>query len=568
VTRAGLGAALALAMLAATGPAAAQSSSGTGLRPGENRPALPEFLPSQPTEPLGPPPAPPPSPGPQGVGPTVVVSAFRFVGNTVIPTAELEALAAPYVSRPITAEDLEQLRVAITQLYIGRGYINSGAVLPDQQVGNGTVTYRIVEGRLSRIDIAGQGGLDPDYIRDRLKLGAGPPLNVNELGDRFRILLQDPLIAQLNGRLGPGVEPGDAALDVAVERATPYTSTLFIDNHRPPSVGAFEQGGSGTVRNLTGWGDWLTLDYSRTEGLDDVSLAGAVPVTPWDTLLHARGEYVHSRLIQQPFDQLDIEGDSWTAELGVRQPVYRTPETELALDLTMARRHSGSSLLGEPFDFTPATKNGNQDFWVLRFAQELTDRSPDQVIAFRSTMSFGFDMLGSTNTGFEPDSQFFAWLGQLQAARRLPFRDIELVLRADAQLANSPLPPIEQFAIGGAYSVRGYLENQFVSDNGLDASIEARIPVLDFTVPLLGEPLESHLRLAPFFDWGTSWSDQGGFGNRQEIYSVGIGLLWTVTRWLDASLYYGYALKPVTQKDQGNDLQAHGISFRVAFTPF
>ena len=65
-------------------------------------------------------------------GDPITVSQFSFTGNQEISTAELEDMAAPYTGRTIEVEDLELLRQQISQAYIERGYINSGAVIDDQ----------------------------------------------------------------------------------------------------------------------------------------------------------------------------------------------------------------------------------------------------------------------------------------------------------------------------------------------------------------------------------------------------------------------------------------------------
>jgi hemolysin activation/secretion protein len=56
--------------------------------------------------------------------------------------------------------------------------------------------------------------------------------------------------------------------------------------------------------------------------------------------------------------------------------------------------------------------------------------------------------------------------------------DTEILFRTDLQLANNPLLPLEQLAVGGRYTVRGYQENQLVRDNGVIAQLEARVPVV------------------------------------------------------------------------------------------
>src|SRR5687768_9448833 len=73
----------------------------------------------------------------------IIVREFRFDGNTVYSDEVLSQVTAPYVNRPVTLDDLEEARRAITLKYVTNGYVNSGAVLPDQSVRDGIVTYRI-----------------------------------------------------------------------------------------------------------------------------------------------------------------------------------------------------------------------------------------------------------------------------------------------------------------------------------------------------------------------------------------------------------------------------------------
>jgi hemolysin activation/secretion protein len=88
-----------------------------------------------------------------------------------------------------------------------------------------------------------------------------------------------------------------------------------------------------------------------------------------------------------------------------------------------------------------------------------------QVLAFRSRFSVGMDLLDATNnrvTKDDPDAHFFAWLGQAQWVRRIDPMGIEFLSSLALQISNDSLFPLEQFAVGGRYSVRGYRENTLV----------------------------------------------------------------------------------------------------------
>jgi hemolysin activation/secretion protein len=123
------------------------------LGPREPRPQLPEFI--RPAEPGLELPPPPRQRAPRlSQEPALFLRGVRFDGNTVLPEQELARIAADFVGRQVSADDLQELRYRLTERYIESGYINSGAVLPDQDVVDGIITYRIIEGQLSGIAVS------------------------------------------------------------------------------------------------------------------------------------------------------------------------------------------------------------------------------------------------------------------------------------------------------------------------------------------------------------------------------------------------------------------------------
>src|SRR5437879_4727052 len=109
------------------------------MRPGPVEPTFPtpQEPPLRPYPELPPVPLPPSEERERLPVPHVFVRQIRVTGSTVFSEQELAAVTAPYVNRSVTSEDLEALWLALTRLYINKGYINSGAILPDQTVSGG-----------------------------------------------------------------------------------------------------------------------------------------------------------------------------------------------------------------------------------------------------------------------------------------------------------------------------------------------------------------------------------------------------------------------------------------------
>ena len=95
-------------------------------RPSDVLPPLPEPEPPKPRlEYQLPPVLPPVEDAPLSAGPRFLLTAVRFAGNQVFTDQEFDSVAAPFLDRLVSAEDLENLRRLVTLHYVEAGYINS-----------------------------------------------------------------------------------------------------------------------------------------------------------------------------------------------------------------------------------------------------------------------------------------------------------------------------------------------------------------------------------------------------------------------------------------------------------
>lgn len=515
----------------------------------------------------------PPLPAPEGPalsrGMTVVAKQFRFVGNTAISTADLESIAKPFLDRPIGNAQLEELRLLVTRRYVEAGYVNSGAVIPDQDVSDGVVTLRIVEGRLSEIVIGGPNKFDPEYLRDRIALGAGPPLNVNDLQERMQIMLQDPMIERMSGELAPGVERGDAVLRVDVAEAKRFVGGITLSNDRSPVVGENQAELFVAARNLLGRGDTFGLRGAFTEGLDDYSAYFSIPVSARGTLFTLRGTKTYSRVVEAPLDQLDISSRGASVDAILSHPLYETVRETLTGSVTLTRRSIQNYFLGQPSPFIPGVPDGKFVISAVRLGLEGVARTEEQVVSGRLLYSHGVDAFGSTVSDAEeiPDSKFNVFLGQFQWVRLVAGRAGQVVLRGDVQLTGDPLLGPERYSLGGMNSVRGYRTDLLVKDSGWFASLEYRHLVAHLPVRPAAGAGEGAIRLAAFFDYGQAWDKENPPNALKSIWSVGPGVRWELMPGLNFEFYYGIALRDVTTPT--TTLSDKGIHLRLGFVqPF
>ena len=494
----------------------------------------------------------------------VVVKKINVVGSTVFSAAELAEATAPYENREVSTEDLEELRRVLTLLYVNKGYPNSGAIIPDQAVTDGTVTIQIIEGTLGDIRIEGTKWFRKGYLQDRLALGAAPPFNMNPLRNRMQLLLQDQRLERMNAELKPGAQPGEAVLDVQVQEANPIKAWIDLNNYQTPAVGGERASGTIMHQNLTGNGDTAMFTYGRSQGVDPlIETNYTLPINRYDTTLFFGYRRNDFQVITQPFEPLNIESKTEIFSVSLRQPVYRTLTDEVAVSLTGEYLSNKTTLLGRPFSFVLGAQDGVSNVAAIRFGQEWTHRTDSSVIALHSRFSLGIDALQATiNSGPGADGQFFSWLGQANWVERFASTGIELVNRIDLQFANDHLFPLEQFSVGGRYSVRGYRENTLIRDNAFLYSIEPRFP--------LWTSKEGYdiVQFAPFIDVGRSWNTKDVTPDPVTLASIGAGLRFNPSDRAYASIYWGQRLNHVPIPPPGGNLQDHGVHVQIVVNVF
>jgi hemolysin activation/secretion protein len=536
--------------------------------PRVNTPPLeqpPDIQPLPPLEDVLPtPPETTPQPSPlQNIPGEITVTEFKVTGSTVFTKEQLAEVLQPYTNTPITFAQLGEAQQAITKLYQDQGYITSGAFIPEQTIQDGVITIQVIEGTVESINIEGLSHLSPDYIRSRVELAIGPPLNQEELLKALQLLQVNPLISTINAELQPGSQTGTSILVMKVTEANAFHITASYDNYRNPSVGTERIYGQITHDNLIGWGDRFNVSYYHTEGSDSIDdLSYTLPINPQNGTISASFRTSGSQVIDPAiFEPFDLVSEYSKYELTYRQPIIQSANEELALGITGEWQNSANFLLGEPFPLSRgADSEGKTRIFALRFFQEYSNRSQRQIFAARSQFSLGLDAFGATsyNDG-TPDSQFFAWRGQLQYLNALT-PDVLLLLRGDIQLANQGLLPVEQFSLGGVYSVRGYSQDAILADNGFFTSAELRANILK--IP----DWNTTLQIAPFFDLGTVWNTDNFPLPKKTLYSTGIGLRLLVNDIFTARLDWGIPLTDL--EDSYNNLQSDGVYFSFELKPF
>ncbi|ELS32423.1 MULTISPECIES: ShlB/FhaC/HecB family hemolysin secretion/activation protein [Pseudanabaena] len=502
------------------------------------------------------------SPAQSPIAQAIAIKKVAVIGSTILTDAELAPIVQPLEGQQVTPQQLKDAAQAITKIYVDRGYLTSQAVVNPQQIVDGVVTIQVIEGNVEKIEIQGLTNTNPDYVRSRIALGTGTPLNTAKLEEQLRLLRADPIFNNIEATLKAGNSPDSSILVVKVAEANQFGGFVTFDNYSPPAIGSERYGGGLFFRNISGNGDTLTASYygTTTGGSNQYDLAYSLPLNPMNGTLTLRYTPSNYRITQSPFDLLNIRGNNNLFDLNFRQPLIRTTSEEFALSLGYGYQKGQTFAFNDlaiPFGIGPES-DGTSRTSVFKFGQDYTNRDPQGAWSLRSQFSLGTGLFGSTYVT-TPSGAFLSWLGQVQRVQTLG-ADSLLIGSLDMQLAADPLLSSQQFTIGGGQSLRGFRQNVRSGDNGLRLSLETRV------VALRNEQNLPLLQVIPFLDAGAIWNHPNNpnpLPSQNFLAGGGIGLLYSPLSQLNMRL--DYAIPFVNLSDRGSNLQESALYFSLGY---
>lgn len=472
----------------------------------------------------------------------VTITRIRIEGNTVLTKNQILPVIQPYLGKSVSNNDLQQLRYQISELYFKNGYVNSGVILPDQEISNGIVVFHAIEGELNKIHLQGNINLSEQYILDKINQAAGKPLNIVSLKQGIALLQQDPLIEAIQTRLYPSTQLGQSELSVQVVERKMFQIKFGIDNYRSPLIGSERAWITLQHNNLFGRSDSIFTQFGLTEGLRDYFIDYSFPVSRINSNLGAYYSDTDSRVISEEARSLDIEnrssifGFSWTYDVASK------PYLLDKLKLSLEKIKSDSSILGGEI---------NSELNSVNFTAYWKKQQKSSQLNLVSGIVFGKakeDSILLNNS--ENNYALFSF-----TTRYLKNKDqTQWMLKSNVQLASTSLLGVAKASLGGASTVRGYRENTISRDNGLLISAQ-----------WLTQGWVQGLNFIFFTDYGMGWN-KSDEKDQEHLLSIGSGFSWVGIKKLYAELMLGVPL--INRSNENNNLQDYGLHFSVQYSIF
>ncbi|MBR1137305.1 ShlB/FhaC/HecB family hemolysin secretion/activation protein [Bradyrhizobium sp.] len=445
-----------------------------------------------------------------------------LTGASALPADQLAAAYQSYIGKPVSQADLAAIATAISDLYRAAGFHLSRAIIPPQDVSNGTVRVQIIEGSITEVSLQGPGA-EEFGIRAML----GPVLA--EQPSRLATLERQLLLINSRG----GVRLVDSSLEeiggttgrfrLILELKTWHVYGFAgIDNMGSSTVGPWQSYATAAFNSYLLPGDTLTANLSTTPG-DPRQLAfGRLS---YDVPLGTDGVHIGASALYSEVRPGDIRrrfnDNTVTETIELRGGIAPIQSQRASLNLTMAAAFSDVTerdifgiwyrdrirTLTFTSDYRWKDDLGGDSYLTLAYRQGLNafGATPaGDIMASRAGASPSFSVVNGWFTRYQALSE--AW---------------SLKLAAAGQLASGPLYNSQQFYLGGLSYGRGYGSAEISGDNGIAGTFEVRFEQTPNWAYLKSYQLYS------FFDAGLAWNDGFRPSDGVALTSAGAGVRFT-----------------------------------------
>jgi hemolysin activation/secretion protein len=431
------------------------------------------------------------------------ITRYAVEGNSLLPESEVEAIVSRFTGRQRDFGDVQRALEALELAYRERGYSAVQVYLPEQDLEKGTVRLRVIEARISRLQIEGNKFFDEANVRASLpSLAAGRTPNANEVAKNLRIVNESPA-KQTSVTLRAGEKEGDveALVDVSDEDPKKWFATL--DNTGNKQSGYYRAGLGFQNSNLFGRDHAITLQYvtspEKPKTLSIYSVGYHMPFYSLGASMDLIYGYSDSDVgaTQTPTGPLKFSGRGHVMGMRYNHQFDRIGSYDHrltgAIDYRKYENACSLGVFGPEGCGTAAATYNLAPVWLTYTGHINRERSQFSYYATAATNISGGSKGDTAALGaarFGAKANYFVYRAGMNFMHALE-GDWQFRARLDGQYTNEVLVPPEQFGIGGMNSVRGFLERQHADDRGHNASMEIYTP-----------------DLAANFNWG-NWNMRG-----------------------------------------------------------
>ena len=386
----------------------------------------------------------------------------------------------------LTVGQLQEIADVITRYYHERGYFLARAVIPAQEVNDGVVQIRVLEGRLEKVVPNGNHRYSNAVLSRPFAPMLGNLVTVKQTESALLSLAHYPGLTAF-GVFQPGSYVGTTDMVVNVEQERAYDATIRADNEGTVFTGRNRLIGTVDWNNPTGDADLFRITALKTF-VPENALFGDLRYE------HPFYDPANTLAVDISRNAFDVSGSgvapgtiggiSKIAVLSLQHAFQRSRQQNLSGTLDFSRKRADTQFVGKVIGRDDLAVFGaqldydsiNSAWGIINTASLRLEHGVSGVFGVPSDAAIQNKQVSPPPSRFGGNGRpalpdFTRLTVSYQLFKNLP--DNQAVLfRFNGQYTPNMLTSLEQFVIGGVDSVRAVPTSQFLDDKGVFGSLE------------------------------------------------------------------------------------------------
>ncbi|QIP34451.1 ShlB/FhaC/HecB family hemolysin secretion/activation protein [Komagataeibacter rhaeticus] len=408
-----------------------------------------------------------PSALPQASKTCVTVHDITVEGAQHLSRATTDAITGPHVGTCMSVRDLNGLINALNAAYIRQGFITSRAYLPEQKLSSGHLRIVVIEGKLAGVQLQGRParlatvmafpGLHGKILNLRdLEQGIEDMNRLSHWGARMRI--------------APGGRAGASTVVVTAPKRGVLHGQVWFDNYGQQITGQETGHAMLTAENPLGLLDLWSVEYDHSlvghagqRGTSYLSVNGSIPFGYWTVFgswWRSQDDYPLLALT----DVYHLGGSRRDWRLGISRVLLRNRIGVTTFQASYERKSFGSEINHTVID----TETARQAFVNVQVSESL--KGWGGVWYITGGLKVAVDGAGTwsnfTRPGWQdPHSSYLKPSLDIDGYKPLA-RGVLWHTTLHGEYSTRDQFPTNELQVGGPYSVRGFLEQILLGNDG------------------------------------------------------------------------------------------------------
>jgi len=454
---------------------------------------------------------------------TVQIKNFLFSGNKLLTEQELQSVVEKWKNKSLTFDDLQNVIADIQEYYSSKNRIVK-ALLPEQEIKDGIISIKIVEGVLGDV-VVEQKSQKPRMTAETVKKyfkGEKDSIYIDtkDLQRKIFILNNLPGVNAI-GTYEQGKKEGESDFKVTVEDTPFFKGELAAANFGSKSTGSNQAIANVSFNNISGIGDLFSVNGIKSSGSDYVQGSYAVPILYDGLKLALNASKLDYQTLSSFSSTNQSRGDAKTYGANFTYPVYRTDRASVNAKVGYETKdYLNTNVL------TAATISDYKIDNMIAGLNGFLYNNDQSSISYNTNVTFGRLKINdaaqetSDNTSAKTKGSFEKLAFNISRNQTLPdLKNTNWLISVDGQTANKNLNSSEQMSLGGPYAVRAYPTGQGSGSQGMIIKTE------------LQYPYDKNFTFGPFLDVGfikqyintyTNWQGSTRAKNDYSLAATGI----------------------------------------------